>query len=378
MKRLFNWGVLVAVSLLLLALSASAGTGPAAGKAKPVKPQTLVVENGLIRAFAQDGNVIGWVGRGYLVHVRSLTARASAIVGRTGTPVSGAQWKPSLAFAGSRALWNTFPRGGNSLESELVTAAPWDPRETAIDLFSNPQSPTGGTFLSGLAGDGPTLVYGKTSERCDDPGGTNCHRLDAVGGVAFVTGQYGSAPMPAIPPPVLLAFAAHDPQSSNRISQGLIAVAPAETPILTDLGNVPRVAENGPVQVFRPLYGQTRQVSSIAPQGRVTALALSFEQLAVLMERANGGKAIERYDPQSGRRIGVTAVPSTTASELSISSAGLIYRAGRRIYLFTGSAAPKLVWQASATPIGLSLEGRRIAWAVNIKGRGRIVALTLP
>ena len=56
MKRLFNWGVLVAVSLLLLALSASAGTGPAAGKAKPVKPQTLVVENGLIRAFAQDGN----------------------------------------------------------------------------------------------------------------------------------------------------------------------------------------------------------------------------------------------------------------------------------------------------------------------------------
>ena len=119
-------------------------------------------------------------------------------------------------------------------------------------------------------------------------------------------------------------------------------------------------------------------VSSIAPQGRVRALALSFGQLAVLMERANGGKAIERYDPQSGRRIGVTAVPSTTATELSISSAGLIYRIGRRIYLFTGSAAPRLVWQTSATPIGLSIEGRRIAWAVNIKGRGRIVALTLP
>ena len=323
--------------------------------------------------------MIGWVGRGYIVHVRSLTARASAIVGRTGTPVSGAQWKPSLAFAGSSALWNTFPRGGNSLESELVTAAPWDPRETAIDLFSNPQSPTGGTFLSGLAGDGPTLVYGKTSERCDDPGGTNCHRLDAVGGVAFVTGQYGSAPMPAIPPPVLLAFAAHDPQSSNRISQGLIAVAPAETPILTDLGNVPRVAEEwARTGVSFPVRSNTPGQPRHSTRKGVKALALSFPQLAVLMERANGGKAIERYNPKSGRRIGVTAVPSATASELSISRAGLVYRAGSRIYLLTSSAAPKLVWQASATPIGLSLEGRRIAWAVNIKGRGRIVALTLP
>jgi hypothetical protein len=33
--------------------------------------------------------------------------------------------------------------------------------------------------------------------------------------------------------------------------------------------------------------------------------------------------------------------------------------------------------QAKAEPIGLSIEGRRIAWAVNIKGHGRIVALTL-
>jgi hypothetical protein len=131
-----------------------------------------------------------------------------------------------------------------------------------------------------------------------------------VGGVAFVTGQYGSAPLVGIPPPVLLAFAAHDPQSSNRISQGLIAVAPAETPILTDLGNVPRVAKNGPVQVFRSLYGQTHLVTRLTPRGLVKAIALSFPQLAVLVERADGTKAIERYNPKSGTLIATTAVPS--------------------------------------------------------------------
>ena len=87
MKRFFRWGALLAAPLLLLALSASTGTKPAAGKANQVKPHTLVVENGLIHAFAQDESTIAWVDRGYKVHVRSLTVRASAIVGRTGTPV---------------------------------------------------------------------------------------------------------------------------------------------------------------------------------------------------------------------------------------------------------------------------------------------------
>jgi hypothetical protein len=220
-------------------------------------------------------------------------------------------------------------------------------------------------------------VYGQTSEICDDPGGNNCQRLDAVGGVAFVTGQYGSAPLVGIPPPVLLAFAAHDPQSSNRISQGLIAVAPAETPILTDLGNVPRVAKNGPVQVFRSLYGQTHLVTRLTPRGLVKAIALSFPQLAVLVERADGTKAIERYNPKSGTLIATTAVPSGTASALSISNARVVYRVGSRIYLLS-NGQPKRVWHASATPIGLSIEGHRIAWAVNVKSDGRIVGVTLP
>ena len=378
MKRFFRWGALLAAPLLLLALSASTGTKPAAGKANQVKPRTLVVENGLIHAFAQDESTIAWVDRGYKVHVRSLTVRASAIVGRTGTPVSGSRWTPSLALAGSSALWNTFPRGGNSLESQLETAAPWDPYATAIDLFSDSQSPNGGSFLGGLAGDGPTLVYGTTYENCDDPGGNNCHRLDAVGGVVVVTGQYEASTIPGIPPPVMVAFSAHDPQSSVQISQGLIAVAPAETPVTTDLGSAPRVRQNGPVEVFRGLFnGVAHRSSSVAPVGSVRAIALDFHQLAVLIERADGTKAIERYNPEQGTLIGTTSVPRTTASKLSVSKAGIVYLVGSKIHLLAGGT-PKLVWRASGTPIGLSIEGKRIAWAVNVKGHGRVVAVTVP
>ena len=85
---------------------------------------------------------------------------------------------------------------------------------------------------------------------------------------------------------------------------------------------------------------------------------------------------IERYNPEQGTLIGTNSVPKTTGSALSVSKAGIAYRVGKNIYLL-GTGQPKLVWKASGTPIGLSIERKRIAWAENVKGRGRIVALTL-
>lgn len=379
MKRLLKW-VSPALPALALLIGVSAGTASApSGHATPVRPRTVVSVKAPIRAFAQDQETIAWVGSRYWVNVRSLRVRASAAVGYVGPARNGARWSPALTLAGSRALWNTFPSGGNSLESQLETAAPWDPHATAIDLFIDSQTPNGGSFLGGLAGDGPTLVYGRTVERCDDPGGNNCQRLDAVGGVVLVTGQNQTATVPGIPPPVLVAFSAHDPQSSVQISQGLVAVAPAETPVTTDLGSAPRVRQNGPVEVLQLLGGVAHLETRVAPVGTVRAIALDFHQLAVLVERADGTKAIERYEPRRGTLIGTTTVPRTTASELSISTAAIVYRVGYKIYLVSaGKGTPKLVWKASGTPIGLSIEGKRIAWAENVNGRGRIVAMTAP
>jgi hypothetical protein len=378
MKRLSKW-VLVAVPALALLIGLSAGAASApAGQAKPVRPRTLVSEKAPIRAFAQDETTIAWIGSTYRVRVRSLTSGTGALLGSAGPAVSGIRWTPTLVLAGSRALWKTFPSGGNSVENGLMTAAPLDPRATGIDLFSVPQSPNGGEFLAGAAGDGPTLVYGKTTEVCDDINVLTCHRLDAVGGLSFVTGQYQAPMIPGIPAPLMLAFTAHDPQSSMRISQGLVAVVPAATPVLSDFDNVPRVAANGPVEVFRVLGPRptVHLVSSVTPVGRVKAIALDFRQLAVLVERADGTKALIRYATQSGAVLGTSVVPKAAASELSVGKAGIVYRVGARIYL-VGTGGPRLVWKASGTPIGLSIEGRRIAWAENSKGRGRVLTLTL-
>lgn len=370
MNHLWKWAPIAAASLLLLVVSASAPTAPAAS-AKPTTPKTLVSEKGPIRAFAQDAESIAWIGPSYKVHVRSLLIGASAVVG-SAAPVAGTP-KPALALAGTRALWTQFG-GGNSMEYGLWTST-FGSRPMLIDLFMGGNGDPGGIFLGGVAGDGPTLLYGKTVEGCDNPDVTNCKRLDVTGGgVIFVTGQFEQSTISTIPAPVMLAFAGHDPQS-GQISQGMIAVAPAESPLLSNLGDAPRVAENGSVKIYRFL-NRPILFSSVAPRGTVKAIALSFSSLAVLAQRADGTKAIERYEPRHGKLIGTASVPKATTSELTISASRVVYRIGNKIYLLAGGA-PKLVWKAAGTPLGLSIEGRRIAWAENVKGHGRIVALTL-
>jgi hypothetical protein len=370
MKRLLSANLLAVIALLLL-LSVSSGTGGAsASKAKQAKPHTLVTDPRPIRSFAQDAHSIAWIGSGYKVHVRSLSMGTSSIVG-SAAPRIGTVATPVLALADTRALWTRF-EGGNSPETSLWTSTLGGSAAQIELLISSYPPVPGGVFLSGAAGDGPTLVYGRTSELCDPYYvEVDCKKLDVVGGgVSFVTGQYEQPPISNIPAPAMLAFAAHGPDS-GQISQGMLAVAPAASPLFTDLGNAPRVAEDGPVEVF----SRSVLLSAVSPTGWVRAIALDFHQLAVLVEGTDGTKAVERYDPRHGTVIATTPVPKATAPQLSVSSAGVVYRAGSTIYLLTRTGAPKLVWKARGTPIGLSIEGNRIAWAVNLKGHGRVVAL---
>jgi hypothetical protein len=371
MKRVFSMVLLVALSLLLL-ISASAAGSAARSNAASAKPRTLVRETRMIRSFAQDSHSIAWIGSGYKVHVRSFLIGKSAVVG-SAAPTIGSLSTPVLALGDTRALWTKF-EGGNSPETSLWTSA-LGGSATGIELFVSYDPTPDGVFLSGIAGDGPTLLYGRTFERCE-PGYPNCQKLVVDGGgVSFVTGQNEQPPIAGIPAPAMLAFAAHDPRS-GKISQGILAVAPAASPLFTELDNAPRVGEDGPVQVYRFLR-QATLVSTVTPRGSIRAIALDFGRLAVLVERTDGTNAIERYDPRNGTLIFTTPVPKAIASELSVSSAGIVYRVGSNIYLLA-NGSPKLVWKASGTPIGLSIEGKRIAWAVNLKGHGRVVALDLP
>ena len=116
MKRLLKWVLFpLPVLVLLIGLSAGADSAPA-GQAKPARPRTLVSEKAPIRAFAQDETTIAWIGSTYRVRVRNLTTGMGVVVGSAGPAVSGIRWTPTLALAGSAALWTTFPSGGNSVE----------------------------------------------------------------------------------------------------------------------------------------------------------------------------------------------------------------------------------------------------------------------
>jgi hypothetical protein len=166
----------------------------------------------------------------------------------------------------------------------------------------------------------------------------------------------------AVPAPALLA-----------VSSGRIAVVPAadHAVVIPTSFHPPQPAENGPVRVYDTrghLLGEVR------PQGTVTAVALSWPDLAVLVRRGDGSNAIERYDARTGAVVAAAPVsPSVTA--ISVGSRGVVYADGSAISLLDTSETPRVLWRSTGRPFGVSIEGNRVAWAVT---GGSVRALTLP
>ena len=373
MKPLMKWALLAVPLLVVLSLSAGAGVAPAA-KAKPVKPRTLVTEKGLIHGFAQDGNAIAWIGRSWRVHVHRLGARSAWDLGKVdqSNPVPGSVITRPLALAGTRVLWSTISGGAGTLYTDVASGVPGKRPVLVMELVVGPGD-SSGEYLAGIAGDGATLLYGFVAEQCPSPlpPPQYCPELHtAAGGISIVTAQHGAPVTDGIPAPVMLA-----------LSQGRVAVVPAASPIPND-GYGPRPVESGPVSVY-DLAG--RLLSTVHPVGTVRDVALAWPTLSVIVERPDGTRALERYDARG--RKGTFLAParriSSAATDLAASEVGTVFSVGSRIYfrhdrLRFNSEIPRSVCRASSTPIGLSIEGHRIAWAVNIKGQGRVVALTVP
>jgi hypothetical protein len=71
-------------------------------------------------------------------------------------------------------------------------------------------------------------------------------------------------------------------------------------------------------------------------------------------------------------------VPAATSPELSATDQIAVFHVGNSIRgVAPGAAKVRSLARAAATPIGLSIEGRRVAWAENLKSTARIRALTL-
>ena len=115
-------------------------------------------------------------------------------------------------------------------------------------------------------------------------------------------------------------------------------------------------------------------MARIEPRGVVVALAVTRRTVAALV---HDGKAW-RVDVYSPRVVSIRLV-GTPGRTLAASGGRLTFHIGRTIYVL-GARRGRLraVARASATPVGLSIVGRRIAWAENLRPGARIRAVTLP
>ena len=274
--------------------------------------------------------------------------------------------KPAFALAGTRAPWTSLQ--GAIAGIRALDVRVWGTAETDRPVHGQERR-SRRLFLGGVAGGGPTLLHGRTAEGCDlwppalARGSRTRRRCDSHRSVRAVHLQRHSRP-------VMLAFAGHDPQSGQIPKSG--PHRPGGSPLLSDLGDAPRVAENGSVQVYRFL-NRPVLLSSVAPRGTVKAIALSFPRWPC-----------SPSEPTGRRRSSATTLDrgSSSARRLSrrrrprghISIAGSL-PIGSKIYLLAGGLRSSSGRQPGRR-LGLSSRASGSLGGEH-KGRGRIVALTL-
>jgi len=374
-SKLMRKAVLALAAALLLV-----GTGAAYSRSQ-ARPATLVVSNSPIKAFAQDGNQIAWASLDkhatcpWQVRIRLLGSKKQQLVtkpsGATCRSDSGFDIRPSqtpsLALAGKQALW-TLRSEGNKTYIDLVTASYGGTKDVIREELVNGTDSGYGDHLGGISGDSSTLVYGVATVKVTGPpdcdlSGTPCKTAISGRGVERVTGTRKVA-IPGAPPPVMLAASGH------RIA--LVVAAKV-------VSGEKRVGPGSPatVKVMDSVSG--RSVGSFSVLGEPLALAFAPSVVAVLKSRA-GGTQIEFRTP-AGALLRTVAVPAG-ATALSTTNTRAVFSVGKsiRTVRVAGGAVTNLV-TAAATPIGLSIEGTRVAWAENVTVqhvlRGRIRAITV-
>jgi hypothetical protein len=128
-----------------------------------------------------------------------------------------------------------------------------------------------------------------------------------------------------------------------------------------------------PIEIVSAADG--RVLTSLQPQGTPVAIALSARVLATL-ERTPLGLRLAWYSPASGQPIGSAPVALKTSPELTVSDRLVVFHIGRSIRAVeVATGRIKTLITAAAPPIGLSIEGSRLAWAENLKHGARIRAL---
>ena len=364
--------------MLLAALGFAAAVVPTA--AAGPRPQTLYqsLPHQPISAFAQDGRLLAWftpsagrcnqvfildLGDGTRISLPSKTTRNVTCRWAVVPPVR-------LAIAGTNALWTLREAAPAPLPFDYVLGAGFrDPKERRFQEVAHANSGAG-LWLGGIAGDTDTLVYAVTSVDYVDevtclsdpkaPGA--CEMKIAGGGVYRVVGRQRPKLVPG-------TTAAVDVAASGS------TVAYVSTAAIGARG-APLASAEMPIEVRDAATGTL--VARVEPQGTPIAIALTPHLLATL-ERTPLGLQLAWYDIGASALSGSVPVPETTSPVLSASDQLIVFEVGRSIRgVNPTSHHVSTLTQAGSTPVGLSVEGSRVAWAENIKGRGRIRSLAVP
>jgi hypothetical protein len=355
------------VALVLLVVAAAQGASAAPAPAP--KPRTLVTTQGRTLALAQDGAGIAWLeygrqGRCHRIHVRFgnrerlLPARAGSTTCRWQRALARAR----LALAGQRVLWTLHQPG--TVERDFVFSASLaDPRERRLAAPSHGKDGVG-TWLGDIGGDRATLAYSTVNishvDESDCRRGGDC-AVRLTGGATWRVIRNGIREIPEAGGAMAMAV------GSGRIA----LVAPTRT---SEDGR-PFAGPGEPIKIRNGVTGRMEGVLHSPTQ--VKELALSPEW-AVALTSGNRRKAIELYNLDNERFIGDSVV-GPKASDVSVSTNRMVvYRIDRQIFSLDPDGNRRPLITAPTTPLGLSIEDRRVIWAENSGGTGRIRALTLP
>jgi WD40 repeat protein len=293
-------------------------------------------------------------------------------------------WSPDgmkIAFTretGGVSVINTDGSGLRDLTSDFSGGPDWSPDGSMLAFWSStPQSPfevrvmnSDGTNVHdvtaglnpGWSADGRiafTRGPDPSEVRVVNPDGSNDHRI-----------ADGLDPSWSPDSARLAITRANSKNSSERDIFVINANSSAETRLTTA-----KLEPIAPTLQLRDVRSG-RMIARIAYRGQGKGISLS-PSFAAVLARDETGTHVALYNARDGSAVGVVPVPGN-ANDLSISGTRVVFRGGRSIWMFDARRKHvSLLATAKATPIGLSIEGRRVAWAENLRGRGRVRALTL-
>ncbi len=341
-----------ALAALLVVTAVVAGAAPGAHAKSGVR--TLVTTSGRITAFAQDGRYLAWAatGRscGQAVSLYDTSRRRTMLLTRPGTPgcrmeAPVAQLAVATQGAQARALWSRYETGNNYYHW-LFAGSTQQPRERDAGLISES---TGDELRVSIAGDGPFLGLGWAHATEDLEANLPYTILD--GGVKRLGSDLRLTVVPGMPAVAALAAGG-----------GNVALVPRGT-----VG-----ATTSPRAVLRDV--QVRNAASLELRTTATASGSVFSVAVSGLRLVARRPVVAETFSLDGQPLRRAAIPFA-AMDVRTGGTRVVYRVGRSIYLL-GRKLPLVV--AATTPVGLSVDGTRLAWAENAGGHGRIRALTLP